>query len=1109
MNNETDVSIKFKNYVTGEKKLKEYAETLSIIKGTLSGIKNGYLVEVKKTANETKNISKDVSTMANLTKLAFNYTTVRTFARALSGVVKTMASYAKASSDYLENINLYQVAFDNATISSDKFINSLQEMYGLDESWLTRTVGIFKQLSNAMNISVETGNKLSKLLTQMSVDIASLYNLDIDRASSVLQSALAGQTKPIRGATGGDITQATLQTTLDNLGIGKVVTNLSYAEKRLLIIISLTQQLSEATNDYGRTIESPANQLKVLSEQWARFTRAIGNVTLPLLSQTLPYLNGILMAITEIVNMLATMVGYRKEDYDYFAGVDDSVNDLLDDINGANEASKKLKQSLRGFDKLNVITTPSTTAGASGLGIDADLLNAFDKAYSSYMDKIEKVRMKANDIRDSIMEWLGFTKNIDLLTGNISWEYEGITKTLKNMWNSYKKLNPLAKVFVGYMTYLAGASIVKGISKTVTLLGDTGLGKSVKGLLSPLKSLTTYLGDDIAGGYYKLGSSMAGSIDMWSKQLSLVDRLKVSLVGGAGLYASLQLIDDGTKRLTENTDSLIGKFEVLGGVAGSALSGALLGSQFGAMGTIIGGVAGSVMALYNAYMEYPTATTVVANSIDKVTQSTKNYLEQLNKEKEAIEQQLINGLALTDAHKKLVDELELITDENGKVKKGYETRAEYIVNELSEAYGLEIDYSNGIIKGYKDQVEKIKEVIKAEEARILLESNKESYAKAIQREAELYNILQTQISETEKARIEEEKALKKLEEAEEKHRKAVYLSDGAYAKALLELKKAQKEYDNLKEKVEEAEKKEEEATKAYTENVLEIDKYANLKEAIITGNYEKIQQASELYKNSFIKNGELITGSSDEQTQRQVDNFDILIKKYKDTNKQRYDELVGELALETSAIENITDEQAGKWAKLAETDKNAFLTKFSDLPNEVKQNVIDKMYQQGYKISEELQKGINDKIPTVTIPVEADTKKATNSINKLLDNLGSSFSNVWSNVKNVPDGTINLFSSLGSSFSKLKFADGGLPPVGQLFIANERGPELVGQIGGKSFVANQNQMLDMIDKKISSGGTKVCPTIIVQVGSKEVAREVIDNLQDMAKTNGKPIEIGG
>jgi hypothetical protein len=73
----------------------------------------------------------------------------------------------------------------------------MTEMYGLDEDWLTRTTGIFKQLSNAMKLSVEQGTKLSKIMTQMSLDISSLYNLDVSKGSSVLQSALAGQTRPI------------------------------------------------------------------------------------------------------------------------------------------------------------------------------------------------------------------------------------------------------------------------------------------------------------------------------------------------------------------------------------------------------------------------------------------------------------------------------------------------------------------------------------------------------------------------------------------------------------------------------------------------------------------------------------------------------------------------------------------------------------------------------------------------------------------------------------------------------------------------------------------------------------------------------------------------
>ena len=59
----------------------------------------------------------------------------------------------------------------------------------------------------------------------------------------------------MRSLTGADITQNTLQNTLDTMGIERAVSQLSFAEKRLLIIVSLTQQLNQATNDFGKTIK--------------------------------------------------------------------------------------------------------------------------------------------------------------------------------------------------------------------------------------------------------------------------------------------------------------------------------------------------------------------------------------------------------------------------------------------------------------------------------------------------------------------------------------------------------------------------------------------------------------------------------------------------------------------------------------------------------------------------------------------------------------------------------------------------------------------------------------------------------------------------------------
>ena len=488
MDNQTEVSIKFKNYVDGEKKLERYAETLAKIQSITKGIDKGTIKEIESSSQNVKDISKEVKQLNKTTQTAFNYSQIREFSRALERTFKVMSKLATKSADYLENINLFQVAFDGSYQSAEKFVNKLSEMYGLDESWLTRTTGIFKQLSNAMNLSVEQGTKLSTLLTQMSIDISSLYNVDIERASSTLQSALAGQTKPIRATTGADITQNTLQQTMGEIGMDKYVGHLSYAEKRLLIIISLTKQLSESTNDFGRTIESPANQMRILNEQWERLSRAVGNVFMPILAKVLPYLNAILMVLTEIISVIATFLGFSEDDYDYFGGVADSVVDLEESLDGASESAKKLKQGLRGFDKLNVINTPTANSGA-GTNIDPKIMDAFNSAFDEYNSKLENVTMKATIIRDKIMEWLGFTKEIDKETGKVSFKFEHMTGG-----------TVLGALAVGGTIYSGIAGIVRMFSKMGRLTLFSGFGDILKviGKMTGLTGLFKGIGEAFA-----------------------------------------------------------------------------------------------------------------------------------------------------------------------------------------------------------------------------------------------------------------------------------------------------------------------------------------------------------------------------------------------------------------------------------------------------------------------------------------------------------------------------------------------------------------------------------------------------------------------------------
>ena len=90
--------------------------------------------------------------------------------------------------------------------------------------------------------------------------------------------------------------------------------------------------------------------------------------------------------------------------------------------------------------------------------------------------------------------------------------------------------------------------------------------------------------------------------------------------------------------------------------------------------------------------------------------------------------------AIWEEHEKadaLYKKLQSITDETGNVKKGNEELANYIVNELNEKLGLNIEYIDGIIKGWQDVQKEIEATIQKNTAQALLAAGEEKYAFAL------------------------------------------------------------------------------------------------------------------------------------------------------------------------------------------------------------------------------------------------------------------------------------------------------------------------------------------------------------------------------------------
>lgn len=1125
--NNTAVSMTFKNKITNLDKLKEYEDRLKNIKKIMKDMPSELILTntnstAKDTTKSLATTNKQLKNTSQLINAGFKATSIIAFGKAISSVTEKMQKYTAKSSDYIENLNLTDVAFQGATEEGRKFINMMSDMYGLDESSVTRTVGLFKQLSNAMGLSNEIGTTLSKTMTLLANDISSLYNTSFERATSVLESALAGQTAPIRRLTGADITQATLQVTLDTYGIDTTVSQLSYLEKRLLIVTSLINQLDEAQNDYGRTIESVANQQRIFEQQIQRISRAFGNVFIPILAEVLPYLNGVLMALTEIINFIASLLGFKEEDFNYFGETSDSVSDLNNNLISAGDSAKKLKQGLRGFDKLNVITTPTSSGGGVGnAGINPDLLNLANQAMLDYQNTMEKVRMKANDIRDSIMEWLGFTKEVDPLTGKVSYKYEGLQKTLKNMWNSFEGLSATGKVFVGLGiagTFLNMLSTGKKLTK---VLGKgTGLGGIIGWMINPTKNLFGTMLTGIKSSH----SSLKSSIQSWREQQGIINSTTGKIDGFKGAMKGLNtilsgltigvtsfaILKDSLQNATEEGWNFANVLGTIGGNLGIIASGVQIGAVFGPWGAAIGGVTSALIGLYTTYSNMPTEVTRTNEAIRKSNEEINKYLDSVAKQNQYIDDTLRSNLLLIDSHEKMVDSLEKIVDENGKIQRGHEAEAQFIVNTLNNAYGLNIEIQNGVIEKYDEQIERISEVIEKKKAEAILEANKEKYVQALQDEVRLYDEMNEATSNYNEAQSNLNKAQQEYNEMIDYIGKHPIKSQFKYS--LADIRKIEKAVEDTTEEVEKSKKTQERATQAYVENVETQNKYSELNKAVVTGNLSEINEATEKYVNSYEKDGETIVKTDEEVAERRAYNWKLSLEDYKVNNKERYDELIDALTKETQAIEDLTPEQVAKWKALAESDKEAFLTSFGSLNDDVQEQLVPKMQDSGLKLSESLQKGINKINPTIN--VKADTSSAEKSISKFLINVGQSGALAGLKVLNSFSTKANGGIYENGIWKNIpKYANGfsGLPPVGQLFVANEQGPELISHIGGKTYVENRNQIMDLIDSKIANANNKqpINATFIIQVGDEEVARKVIDNLEDKANANGKPYVIGG
>ena len=314
-----------------------------------------------------------------------------------------IAQAVTESNKYQEDLNLFTVALGQYAAEAQNYAEKVSDVMGIDPAQWLRNQGVFNTLLTGFGDTAERAQLMSQNLTQLGYDISSFFNISIEDAMQKLQSGISGELEPLRRL-GYDLSQARLEQTALNLGVKESVSAMTQAEKAELRYYAIMTQVTTAQGDMARTLEAPANQLRILQAQLTQVARAIGNIFIPALNAILPYAIAVVQVIREIANALANLAGFKLTDVDY-SGVNSAAvgaGSLADNLDDAAGAAKKLKQYTAGFDELNVFA-PNT---GSGSGAGAGGAGGFDFDLPTYDFLGDAVQTRIGEIKKMIEDTL-------------------------------------------------------------------------------------------------------------------------------------------------------------------------------------------------------------------------------------------------------------------------------------------------------------------------------------------------------------------------------------------------------------------------------------------------------------------------------------------------------------------------------------------------------------------------------------------------------------------------------------------------------------------------------------------------------------------------------
>lgn len=370
--------------------------------------------------------------------------------------------------------------------------NTFSHNLGLDLTEVMNYNAAIAQITNSAGMLGETSIATSKALTMLSADWASLANLDTADVMQNFQSGLVGQSRALYKY-GIDITSAGLAQTAMNHGVTESIKNLSQQSKMQLRVLTMLEQSKVAYSDLARTINQPANQLRMLQAGFKKLSLTIGSLFMPIVQKLYPYMNAVVMVLQDFAQWVAKLAGIKLGDTDGsrktpevpdYSDAADDTDKVAKNMDKTAKKTKKAADNLQSFDQVNKLQDNSDSDSGdtdpSGGNANIDLSKDISDALKNY-EKIWDNAFKSNQ-----------NKAVEL--------YKKMKKAILDAWKG------------GDFTSL-GSALANWINKGMRSIPWTKIKKTTKKIA---KSLATFLNGFVKKlDWTKLGENFSEGLNTW------------------------------------------------------------------------------------------------------------------------------------------------------------------------------------------------------------------------------------------------------------------------------------------------------------------------------------------------------------------------------------------------------------------------------------------------------------------------------------------------------------------------------------------------------------------------------------------------------------------